>query len=218
MWHCAAMTGLRERHRADRDRRIVEAAASLFRDAGYGAAKIADIAKRADVSIGTIYNYYQNKGDLLVAIVAMEVNEVLAAGEKLVANPPSDPMRAIDRLFGIYLEHSLVYLNKEMWRCAMAISTQQPDSRFGRAYCDLDRRLADQIRRLIVCLQRMRAVRPAVDPSALGELLFNNMNMMFINFVKSETMSVKTLLSAIRRQNRSVVDAIRTGQRMKSAA
>ncbi|TIY03560.1 MAG: helix-turn-helix transcriptional regulator, partial [Mesorhizobium sp.] len=73
------MNGLRARQKADRHRRIIEAAAELFRDAGYEGAKIETIAAQAEVSVGTIYNYYQNKGDILGAIVSMEVNEVLTA-------------------------------------------------------------------------------------------------------------------------------------------
>ncbi|RUU50585.1 TetR/AcrR family transcriptional regulator, partial [Mesorhizobium sp. M7A.T.Ca.TU.009.01.1.1] len=71
------MSGLRARQKADRHRRIIEAAAELFREAGYEGAKIEAIAAQAEVSVGTIYNYYENKGDILGAIVSLEVNEVL---------------------------------------------------------------------------------------------------------------------------------------------
>ena len=59
-----------------------------FARLGYEASRIEAIAAEAEVSIGTIYNYYQNKGDLLVAIVSMEVNEVLIAGQRVVDAPP----------------------------------------------------------------------------------------------------------------------------------
>ena len=42
------MTGLRERQKADRTRRILEAASRLFRDTGYGAIRIEDIANAAE--------------------------------------------------------------------------------------------------------------------------------------------------------------------------
>src|SRR3546814_4259808 len=54
--------------------------------------------------------------DLLGAIVSMEVNEVLNAGSGVVANPPANVGDALDTLLGIYVEHSLHYLSKEMWR------------------------------------------------------------------------------------------------------
>jgi len=202
------MSGLRARQKADRHRRIVEAASELFREAGYEGAKIETIAAQAEVSVGTIYNYYQNKGDILVAIVSMEVNEVLNAGRGVVANPPADVGDALDTLIGIYIEHSLIYLSKEMWRQAMAISTQQPDSPFGRTYGTLDHGLTDQICALISRLQGLGLVRKDIDGRAVGELVFNNMNMMFIEFVKRDVAKMPDLRAAIRRQNRVLVGAI----------
>ena len=203
------MTGLRARQKAFRLERILEAAAELFRMSGYEAVKMEAIAAAAEVSIGTIYNYYQNKGDLLVAIVAMEVNEVLQGGEKVIARPPRSAEKAIDAMIGNYIEHSLVYLSKEMWRQAMAISTQQPESPFGVTYAELDVALARQICNLVEKLQGLSLVRDGLDTGAIGELLFNNMNMMFIVFVKSAAMTVADLRAAIRRQNRPLIDAIK---------
>ncbi|WP_246696285.1 TetR/AcrR family transcriptional regulator [Mesorhizobium sp. SARCC-RB16n] len=160
------------------------------------------------MSIGTIYNYYQNKGDILGAIVSMEVNEVLNAGRGVVARPPANVGDALDTLIGIYIEHSLHYLSKEMWRQAMAISTQLPDSPFGQAYTGVDRSLTEQIRALITRLQEIGLVRQDIDGAALGELIFNNMNMMFIEFVKRDEAKIPELTAAIRRQNSILVAAI----------
>ena len=202
------MSGLRERQKADRHRRILEAAASLFRESGYDGAKIEAIAAEAEVSVGTIYNYYRNKGDILVAIVSMEVNEVLNAGKEVVAAPPGDVADALDRLIGIYIDHSLIYLSKAMWRQAMAISTQQPDSPFGKTYAALDHGLTDQTCELVERLKCLGLVRSETDVRAAGELIFNNMNMMFIEFVKHEVMPLQDLRAAIRRQNEVLVGAI----------
>jgi AcrR family transcriptional regulator len=193
------MAGLRAKNRIDRNSRIVEAASDLFRKDGYEGARIEEIAARAEVSVGTIYNYYRNKGDILVAIVSQEVHEVLAAGQKIIEKPPKNVEKAIDALLASYIEHSLVYLSKEMWRQAMATSTQQPDSPFGKTYTALDRALADQTCALIAKLQALGLV---------GEMIFNSMNMMFIEFIKREDMPMRELRSHIRRQNRTLVAAI----------
>jgi AcrR family transcriptional regulator len=202
------MAGLRAKQKADRHRRIVEAAARLFRTSGYDAVKMEAIATAADVSIGTIYNYYQNKGDLLVAIVAMEVHQVLAAGQKVVAKPPANVERAVSKLIAIYMEHSLVYLSKEMWRQAMAITIQQPDSPSGIAYGELDQALTRQTCHLIEKLQALNLVHAEIDARSVGEMIFNCANMMFTIFVKNESMTVAVLLAQIRRQNHALVAAI----------
>ena len=82
-------------------------AAELFREAGYEGAKIEAIAERAGVSACTIYNYDQNNGDLLVAIVAMEVNEVLKAGALQIGKRHTSAAKAVEKLVAINIEHTL---------------------------------------------------------------------------------------------------------------
>lgn len=202
------MSGLRAKQKAARHGRILDVAASLFRKQGYDSVRMEDIAAAAEVSIGTIYNYYQNKGDLLVAIVSLEVNEVLASGEKVIAKPPRGAAKAISKLMENYVEHSLVYLSKEMWRHAMAISTQQPESPFGKTYAELDVALARQTCNLIQRLQSEGHFRAGIDATSLGELIFNNTNMMFTTFVKSDDMPVGTLMQRIRAQTEPVIRAL----------
>ena len=203
------MSGLRERQKADRERRIIEAAAHYFRDIGFEDSKMEAIAERAQVSVGTVYNYFESKGDLLVAIVALEVHEILNAGERLIAAPPPDVEQAINGLMAIYLDHSLVYLDKNMWRNAMALTTRQPDTRFGRQYNHLDDCLTAQVCDLIARLQRDGHVKPDVDTRAVGEMIFNNTNMMFTTFVKSDHMTLDSLSKSIARQNAPLANAIR---------
>jgi AcrR family transcriptional regulator len=199
------MSGLRERQKAIRHDRIIEAATRLFREQGYEAVKMEAIAAAAEVAIGTIYNYYRNKGDLLVAIVSLEVEEVLKAGEEVTASPPASAEAAVDALVGGYVEHSLHYLSKEMWRQAMAISTTQPESPFGETYADLDVALASQTCQLLEKLQELGLLSRTADAGSLGEVIFNNTNMNFVGFVKSEAMAMGELRSLLRRQHAAVL-------------
>jgi AcrR family transcriptional regulator len=199
------MSGLRERQKAHRHDRIIHAATKLFREQGYEAVKMEAIAEAAEVAIGTIYNYYRNKGDLLVAIVSLEVEEVLKAGEAVIADPPADAEAAVDALIGGYVAHSLNYLSKEMWRQAMAISTVQPTSPFGETYAALDVALARQTCLLLERLQELGLLSREADAAGLGEVIFNNTNMNFIVFVKTEAMGLEALLGLLRRQHRAVL-------------
>ena len=90
----------------------------------------------------------------------------------------------------------------------MATSTQQPDSPFGKTYTALDRDMADQTCALIAKLQVLGLVRREIDGRGVGEMIFNSMNMMFIEFIKREDMTIKELRAHIRRQNRTLVQAI----------
>ncbi len=196
------MTGLRAKHKADREARILKAAVTLFRRDGYRVARIEDLAGMADVSPGTVYNYYGTKGDILIATVAMEVEEVLSAGAAIVADPPKGVQEAIIALISVYYDHSLKYLSKEMWRTAMALSVEAPHTPNGARYSQLDRALSAQVVALIAGLQRRGEVVAGLDVQALGEVVFNNLNAMFMDFVKDDAMTSQTLKARVARQTK----------------
>ena len=195
------MTGLRARQKALRHERILDAALQLFREAGYDAVRTEDIAAAADVSVGTLYNYFENKGDLLLALVTLEVEEVLEQGGAVVTSPPADIAEALNWLIGGYYDHSNVYLTKELWRTAMALTIQAAETPFSARYTALDQSLTQQVCALLVELQRLGRARADVDARTLGQVVFNNLNQMFIEFVKVEEMSIETLNTAVARQN-----------------
>lgn len=187
------MTGLRERQKADRSGRILRAASSLFRDQGYDAVRIEDIAAAAEVSAGTCYNYFSTKGDLLLAIVSMEVEEVVETGREVIDSPPASVALALGGLIRLYYDHSLNYLSKEMWRKAMAFSIEAPGTPFSQRYTELDAMLSAQVCDLIAALQRRGLARPDLDPTTLGQIVFNTLNQMFIEFVKDDGMPLSAL-------------------------
>ncbi len=65
-----------------------------------------------------------------------------------------------------------------------------------------------QICNLIARLQRDGLIRAEVDTQSVGEMLFNNLNMMFTVFVRSDVMPLETLKADISRQNRPLAMAI----------
>jgi AcrR family transcriptional regulator len=59
-------------------RRIVEAAMLCFEEGGYDETTTAVIAKRAGIGVGTLYGYFENKGDILQEVVDYTLGEVNA--------------------------------------------------------------------------------------------------------------------------------------------
>ena len=187
------MARLRAQQKADRERRILGAAVRKFRADGYRQVRIEDLAEAAEVSVGTVYNYYGTKGDILIAVVAMEVEEVLAEGQMLLADPPDDPGEAVLALTYCYYDHSLNYLTKEMWRQALGLSIEAPDTPNGRRYAALDAGLAQQMGDMLVRLQDRGVLARDLDAKAVGRVLFNNLNQLFIGFLTDDAMTLDAL-------------------------
>lgn len=208
------MAGLREKQKADREKRILKAAVTKFGAQGYRSVRIEDLAEAAEVSVGTVYNYYHTKGDILIATVAMEVEEVLASGAEIVTDPPPGVHDALCALIFSYYDHSLEYLSKEMWRSAMALSIEASATPNGKRYTELDQWLAAQVTDMIVALQYRGDVRADVDPVALGQVIFNNLNQMFIEFVKNDAATLSDLRNDVAKQMRPISDLIANGRKL----
>jgi AcrR family transcriptional regulator len=74
----------RWRRRKDaRPEEIITAALDVFADRGFAATKLEDVARKAGVTKGTIYLYFENKEALFKALVRQTIVPVIAQGEAL---------------------------------------------------------------------------------------------------------------------------------------
>ncbi|NQT71279.1 MAG: TetR/AcrR family transcriptional regulator [Chloroflexi bacterium] len=76
----------KERITEQRKRQILDAALTVFSRKSFGAVTIPDISQEAGVAVGTIYNYFDNKHDLLLSLVRTYL--ITGPLVDLVARPP----------------------------------------------------------------------------------------------------------------------------------
>ena len=76
-----------ENDRGDKRPRLVDAASAVFAEKGYASTRVADIAVRAGVGKGTVYEYFSSKEELLFAVfeltnaeISVRMDAALAAG------------------------------------------------------------------------------------------------------------------------------------------
>lgn len=60
----------------DRRRHIIEAAAACFVEQGFHQSSIRDIAKRAQISLGNLYNHFESKTALIAEIASLEAEDL----------------------------------------------------------------------------------------------------------------------------------------------
>jgi len=84
------------RRKADRPAEIVEAALAVFAEKGFAAARLDEIARRAGVSKGALYLYFETKEDIFRAVVGQVIARGVAITFAHVAQ--TSPLSAVAKM------------------------------------------------------------------------------------------------------------------------
>ena len=94
----------KEREHAFRVNLVLDAAEEVFGEAAFAQASVEDIAERAEISVGTLYNLFRSKEDIYRSVVSRSQNEFfeLMKGRVDDARGPRDKIHAA---VSYYFEH-----------------------------------------------------------------------------------------------------------------
>jgi AcrR family transcriptional regulator len=204
------MSGLRARKKEATSRRIIAEACRMFQETGYELTRIEDVAVAAELSVATFYNYFRSKADILLSSVTEETEKVLAQAELCIAQPYPDAATGFDALSQVYWTQSFTSTSRQMWRIAVSQTMLDPQSEFCRRYVELDDRLSDQVCNFIRRMQAAGHIRLEIDEGPVGALLFNNVNMNFLAYIRSDTLTAAQVRDAVHVQSAPLFRLIAT--------
>ena len=196
---------LRATNKAKRQRLIVSNAARLFSSTGYDLTTIELVAARSNVSPATIYNNFENKIGLLLAVLIEEGEGVQQIGQKIIDQRTTNSLSVIYRLIALYVDHPMEFMNKSCWRQALAASSASSHKKFTQEYQNVDKQLQVQLIELMHQLYNEYVFRTEVDPQSLGEIIWNNVDQMFTDFISDEKMSLEALKNTLNRQTEALL-------------
>jgi AcrR family transcriptional regulator len=116
----------RERRIAARRSAILEAAARLFAERGFHRTTTRDIAEAADVSEGTLYNYFENKDELLMGIMA-QLEETQQVATRMAGSFPSDAREFLE--FLLHYRKEIMDKNGSMLQSVLSEILVNPELR-----------------------------------------------------------------------------------------
>ena len=155
--------------------RILDAAAKTFREVGYSAASLRDIASATDMQAASLYYHFESKDQLAEEIMKEGVDGSYKAVKNAVATLP-EGANPLDKLEVGFEAHLTYLLNQSDYAVAMLRMlhqtpapirerTQKRQRAFGRFFGDL-----------LEAAQTQNLVAPEADLSALRMFLFGAMN------------------------------------------
>jgi AcrR family transcriptional regulator len=153
---------LRDRIRETTVQAILTAAEEVFADDGFHAAKMGAIAARAGVSVGTLYNHFEDREALLGGLLAAKRAELIERIDRAIDDGASRPLRERLRgILGAFLSHC------EQHRKFVRIALQSELGRFQQTYPQASTKKTDTMQAIYERLDgqmrrgvKERALRP----------------------------------------------------------
>ncbi len=202
-------TGKRERRKAETREALLAAASDMFRKRGFEDTYMEEIAQAAGIAVGTCYNYFERKSDLLIALVTESDRSAIAGAEAIFADLPQDPVEAICAIALHDSREALAALGKASWRQVIAATLEYPDSAFTRDYARTTEELRGLMTRCIALLQARGSLRPDLDADTMSRTVFAAKYMLFIDHVSDENAPLARHEDEVRTALRTIVEGLR---------
>lgn len=116
----------------DKRPRILAAAQEVFAEQGFDAARMEEVARRARVGKGTLYNYYESKEDLLIHAVVASMEEVRERIATAVDPSPDQPTRSVEEVLRMLIVDSLPELTRRfhsLYNQVWGVTARNPEAR-----------------------------------------------------------------------------------------
>jgi AcrR family transcriptional regulator len=190
--------GLRERKRVERRSQILSVGRDLFARLGFNSASVEMIAEAADVSPGTVYNFFPSKIEILMEIQLQEIESEMARRLAAAGSAPAEPRTGMLQL----IEHQLRVLdalNRHEVRLVTAHALLNGlASSVGQTYAAADAFFQSEILERLDAYRAAGALPEATQVQALGALIFSASNGEFYVWLADDTSTVDAVLTRLR--------------------
>lgn len=156
-------------------RKILDAAARTFRDKGYAATTLNDIADVAEIRAASLYYYFRSKEDLLDAVFGIGMQRVVDAVRQRSAALPANATLAQRIQVAIEAHLEMLLQQGDYTSANIRIFGQVPKS-VQRKQLPLREDYAEFWRELLDKAQRAGDVRDDIDLGTMRMLIFGALN------------------------------------------
>lgn len=163
-----------ERTRSQTRQRVLDAAARIFRQQGYGA-RLADIAEEAGMQAGSLYYHFDSREALVEEVLRLGLEQAWDDVNAALAAAP-EGSTAGERLVIALRAHLASILDQSDYSAANSRIFSMADEDIRERHYREQRRYGDFFHGLLAEAIEAGELRPEIDPAVVRMLLFGAMN------------------------------------------
>lgn len=187
------MTGLREKKKSERKDRIFSAAVDLFNEKGFSNTSMQDIADNSNLAVGTLYNYFPSKNDLLLEIMHDEMEDTIIENATLFNKVNFRDKEAKDIIKSLLKNvfNIPLLVNKESLK-EICVATFSSNAHMEKGML-LDIKLIEALQNLLNRLQKNNMINQNIDTSSASKIFYSILVVQMMMYVFETEMNKEQL-------------------------
>lgn len=161
---------LRERKKRDTLGSIVATARELFTTNGYKATTMGEIAESSNVAVGTLYNYFKSKAEIMLAIVSEDSADMLQPFDASFMDSTD-----VEDLIWEFTAKLITFLNsypRELIGELIGIYWETGHENLVDGLVSIDMMILNQITQMIASLKSRKKIKEETDPEVTALALY----------------------------------------------
>lgn len=199
------MAGKRAAQKAERENRIYQAACDLFAAKGFDATGMDDIAERAGLSVGTLYNYYDSKASVLLAVLRRAIKQLIDRSDALLRAPPPDAEEGLNALAETYLK--ALSQDRDLWRNLWSAALAAPKP-YESGFFEVDEVLTARLTRLATHYQRTGSLSQSIPPKVGAAALYAFYSQALMAYLWDDRITTRRLLKDCRAATAAILHGL----------
>lgn len=158
--------GLRERRKKDTRESIILSARHMFFNCGYKETSMGEIAESSGVAVGTLYNYFKSKGEIMLAIANEDSADILAP----LSDSDMDDL-GVEDLIWQFTEKLIDFISsypRELIKELIGVFWEAGQEKLSDGLVSIDIRVMTQIGKMISHLKKNGRIREETDPETVA--------------------------------------------------
>ncbi len=194
------MVGVRERKQKETRADILRAARDLFLEKGYEATTVEQIAEKAVVGAGTLYNYFPSKDDIFLSVM---YDEIFIKVEK------NDSNEDVANGYGVeeaVLKYLTKYINafklfrKSLWKDIMSMVFAKSGSGLFKKWFTFDMRFVASLERKLNGFKKNGHLPESFDCGEASFNIYSVLITLFFLYVYSDNMTLDEFTAKMSKQ------------------
>lgn len=193
--------GLREQKKQKAQDSILQNAGNLFLTKGYAGTTLEEIAARAEIGVGTLYNYYDSKAEVFLAIMADKMDFSVEEIDGLLGDAETD---VVDLILKFIREAAKPFLliSNEIWQelISVALGVTKPENVLLQKLIQVDNQFMSQLEKCFDYLINQGAIASNYPAKQAAGVIYSIILSQFLFYIYDKGMTGEQFISSSEEQ------------------